>query len=104
MSKNRKTIAVIGGKGSYSYYLIVFESLTVISSYLSSWEIVNHATTPPKNLKWVSDKVLRIELIQLSGLHLSFHNISLEGTGTYDITINEINSLVSIKKADIGRK
>ena len=91
MSKNRKTIAVIGGKGSYYYDFIVFNADRDLSD-LSSWEIVNHATTPPKNLKWVSDKVLRIDLIQLSGLHLSFHKISLEGTGTYDITINEINS------------
>lgn len=104
VSKGRGKIAVIGGKGS-SYCVIVFNADRDLTD-LSVWDIDYHANTPPKNLKWVSDTVLRIDLISYfqQGAYPKFNNISLEGTGTYDITINEINSLMSIKRVDIGRK
>lgn len=103
-SKGRKKIAVIGEKASH-YCLIVFNADRDLTD-LSVWEIEYHANTPPKNLKWVSDTVLRIDLISYfqQGAYPKFNNISLEGTGTYDITINEINSLMTIKRVDIGRK
>lgn len=113
ISKTAKKIASIGYKDHY--HLIVFNADRNLSDK-SVWHISDHSSSEdPRNLKWVSDTVLRIYLIEsvtiqiISGRFVSkpsgkltFENALLKGTGTYEITIDETNSLKSIKKLDIG--
>lgn len=98
LSKSGKKIAVIGDKGYY-YYLIVSNADRDLSN-LSVWEVNLPGYDPPKNLKWVSETVLRVNLESKS--IIKFDKFLLKGTGTYDITIDEINSLVNVNEFKIG--
>jgi hypothetical protein len=105
-SKNGKKIAAIATKPDHRYYLIVFNADGELSDS-SVWEIKDHSLEGPKNLKWVSDTVLRVYLSQRSppsgfAVLLQFEDVILfSGTGNYEITIDEFNCLVSINKLKI---
>lgn len=103
-SKSKKKIAIVvvkkkGGFGTYS--IIVFNADSELSD-LSIWEIYNHAARTPRNLKWVSDTVLRIYLTKpITGGDFKLHSIDLlEGTGTYQIYVDDFNTIVNVKSLE----
>lgn len=100
LSKSRKKIAVIAAEERWRYYFIIVSNVDRDLFDSSVWEINLAGYGPPKNLKWVSDTVLRVYLE--SSDTIKFDNILLKGTGTYDITVDEINSLLGIKEFKIG--
>lgn len=101
-SKSGKKFAAIlfTPQGSGNFYMMVSNADHDLS-YRSLWTIygvVNYY--PPKNLKWVSDTMLRLYLYEYSTLKLD--DTPLKGTGNYEFNFDEINSFVSYKKLNIG--
>ena len=64
---------------------------------MSDWEINTSGRPTVKNLKWVSDNVLRLYLS--SSTEIKIGGITAPGTeGTFEITTDELNTLVKIKR------
>lgn len=99
-SKNKKKIAVICKRPTeaHTYHIKVFNADRKLSK-LSTWEIKGHESEPPSNLKWTSDTVLRVNLFKSRQYsYLKVYDFSLIETGTYEITIDDLNSLLSVEK------
>jgi len=98
-SKTGNKIAVILSRAG-DYFVMISNADGELSNR-SFWNIHGVPSyNPPKNLKWVSDTILRVYLESIGSM-LKFDHILLKGTGIYEITIDETNSLVNIKKLNI---
>jgi uncharacterized protein (UPF0335 family) len=96
-SKSKKKAAIIVRMRGNRYRVIIFNTDRNLSD-LSDWNIsAGGSSLTIKNLKWVSDNVLRL---YLSGYYnIEIDNIKVPKTkGIFEITIDEFNTLVKIER------
>jgi len=94
----KKFAAMLSQRGDY---FMMISNADHDLSYPSLFRFYNVSSyNPPKNLKWISDTVVRLYLWGSGTLQLD--DTTLKGTGNYEFTFDEINSLVNYKKLDIG--